>query len=129
MGLDQSIIRLHGDEREEVAYFRKVNFLHLWVETNLFDGQSSNCDDIPLSLEAMAGLMKTCYRVLDNPSSIGPELLPTTAGFFFGGTEYDEWYAQDVQDVLTALVKILAEEAVRHEAGERPGQYVYWSWW
>lgn len=40
-------------------------------------------------------------RVLADPS-LAEELLPTQAGFFFGDTGYDEWYARDLAD--TALI-------------------------
>lgn len=35
------------------------------------------------------------------------EILPTQAGFFFGGTEYDEWYIQDVERTIAMLDKVL----------------------
>jgi hypothetical protein len=28
---------------------------------------------------------------------LAAELLPTTSGFFFGSTDYDEWYYTDIQ--------------------------------
>ena len=113
----------HG---EEVAYFRKVNFLHRWVEQHCNDGIESNCDEIPIHLEALAGLEATCRRVLDNPA-LGPELLPTMGRFFFGSTEYDEWYINDVGSVHEALSEILATEMARHPS--TLGQYVYVSSW
>lgn len=128
MGLDQYIERVRPEEtgNDEVAYFRKVNFLHKWVEDHLNDGIETNCQAIPFHLEAMAGLMQTCATVRANPE-LGPELLPTMSRFFFGSTEYDEWYLKDVADVQNALVDILAYEKGRGEPGS--GQYVYVSSW
>jgi hypothetical protein len=31
------------------------------------------------------------------------EHLPTTSGFFFGGTDYDEWYFQGLKDTITII--------------------------
>lgn len=111
---------------EEVAYFRKVNFLHKWVEDNLNEGRETNCEEIPIHLEALGGLATTCRRVLDDPS-LGPELLPTMGRFFFGSTEYDEWYIKDVQAVLDAVLLILSTEMARHPS--TPSRYVYSSSW
>jgi hypothetical protein len=35
--------------------------------------------------------------------------LPTQAGFFFGGTEYDESYFEGIQDTIEILQKVLEE--------------------
>ncbi len=128
MGLDQFIERGTPDDedREEVAYFRKVNFLHKWVEDHLNDGRMTNCEAIPFHLEAMAGLVQTCTRVMANPE-LGPELLPTMGRFFFGSEAYVRYYIDDVCDVCDALVRILTYEKTRDEPGA--GQYVYVSSW
>lgn len=48
------------------------------------------------------------------------ELFPTSTGFFFGGTEIDEWYKQDVENTITIFEELLAEE---------PSDYYYCSSW
>ena len=111
---------------QEVAYFRKVNFLHKWVEDHLNEGRETNCEYIPFHLEAMAGLIKTCNEVLHHPER-GPELLPTMGRFFFGSEAYDEYYLKDVEAVRDALWNILNTELARHPA--TPHQYVYISSW
>ena len=39
--------------------------------------------------------------------SVAEELLPTTRGFFFGGTEYDQWYFEDIEDTIKQTTEIL----------------------
>jgi hypothetical protein len=34
-------------------------------------------------------------------------LLPTQSGFFFGSTEFDEWYWQDVKSTIEIIDKCL----------------------
>ena len=34
-------------------------------------------------------------------------LLPTQGGFFFGGTEYDNWYMRGVEDTIDILTRVL----------------------
>jgi len=111
---------------QEVAYFRKVNFLHKWVEDHLNEGRETNCEYIPFHLEAMAGLTQTCATVIADPS-LGPELLPTMGRFFFGSEAYDEYYLDDVRDVQAALVRILCDEQACETPGS--GQYSYYSSW
>lgn len=43
-------------------------------------------------------LLSKCEEVLLDHSK-GPELLPTTPGFFFGSTDYDDLYYEDVESV------------------------------
>lgn len=48
-------------------------------------------------------------KVVDKPEMC-EELLPTQSGFFFGGTEYDEWYIDDIKytrDRLQAILDLL----------------------
>lgn len=42
------------------------------------------------------------YRLVDDIETC-KEVLPTTPGFFFGSTVYDEWYAKDVEDAIEQL--------------------------
>jgi hypothetical protein len=128
MGLDQNIYRqVKGQEdKEGVAYFRKVNFLHAWVQDHLNGGKEHNCDMIPMHLEAIAGLAQTCKQVLAHPV-LAMQLLPPRSGFFFGSTEVDEGYLAKVQEVSDVLDVILVDEASQERPGERT--YFYWSWW
>lgn len=35
------------------------------------------------------------------------EILPTTSGFFFGGTAYDEYYFSDVEETIRIINNVL----------------------
>lgn len=37
------------------------------------------------------------------------ELLPAQEGFFFGSTDYDEYYLADVRDTVDILEKVLVD--------------------
>ena len=50
------------------------------------------------------------------------ELLPTTKGFFFGNTEYDNYYVSDIKSTIEGLEQILSED-VSH------GEFYYQSSW
>ena len=53
-------------------------------------------------------MIETCKAVLEDHSK-AEELLPTRAGFFFGSTEYDDWYFGDVESVKTTFESILED--------------------
>lgn len=40
---------------------------------------------------------------------IADELLPSQEGFFFGSTDYDEYYMNDIDDTINQITKILTE--------------------
>ena len=44
-------------------------------------------------------------------TEVAEELLPTASGFFFGGTEYDEYYFEQVVETLEVLEKELESGA------------------
>ena len=53
-----------------------------------------------------------CKRVLaakdtDEAERVANELLPTEGGFFFGSTDYDDWYFEVVQEVTDKFTEIL----------------------
>lgn len=85
---------------EEIAYFRKVNFL-----VNFFN-YVDNCSEIEISKEQIEELVNTCEQVLED-NSLAETLLPTIEGFFFGRTEYDEHYFEKVEDTLHTFREIL----------------------
>lgn len=93
------------------AYWRKANAIHNWFVDNCQEGVD-NCQEVEISIEDMLILVDLCNQVLADNSK-AEELLPPTAGFFFGSTEIDEWYLADLEYTskrLTELAKIAAEE-------------------
>lgn len=46
-------------------------------------------------------------KIVADPS-VAEELLPTSAGFFFGSTDFDEWYWKDIERTVEVLDKALA---------------------
>lgn len=92
---------------EEVGYWRKANHIHNWFVQNVQGGRDE-CQRAYVSKEELEKLLSICKEVLADHSK-APELLPTTEGFFFGGTDYDEYYFQDVQDTINIIEPLLKE--------------------
>jgi hypothetical protein len=51
------------------------------------------------------------------------DILPTTPGFFFGSTDYDEYYYQDTKDTIEFLEKEMDAD------GKFNGDYYYEASW
>lgn len=97
MGLD-STLYVRGEHIEKDVYWRKANFIHRyftegWEERGYED---DNCTDFMVTVNDIEQLRDLCKEVLEDNSK-APELLPTQNGFFFGSTDYDEWYFTDVE--------------------------------
>jgi hypothetical protein len=88
-----------------VYYWRKANFVHQYIVDNYANGED-NCQAIELTIGALRELVDLCHEVLKDKSKAS-ELLPTQSGFFFGSTEYDDWYYEQVEDTFRGLSGLL----------------------
>lgn len=93
---------------EEVAYWRKANQIHNWFVQNV-QGGVDNCQSSYVSRDDLEDLLDLCKQV-DSDNELADSLLPSTSGFFFGGTEYDEWYFKDISNTITFLEDCLSDE-------------------
>lgn len=150
MGLDMMFSVQRDGERTDAGYLRKANAIHNWIDQNV-EGGSDNCKPVDLSREQVQSLLDTINKVLDysvmvdskicvgysfkdgvetpimengqtiaNPS-VAQEHLPTTSGFFFGSTEYDQFYVADLKSAKKIMEDFLADET--NEA------LTYEPWW
>ena len=102
MGLD---IYFHKTQTIKIGYFRKVNFLVRYF-SDKYDLE--NCRPVEITVDDIKELIERCHNVLQDHSS-APQLLPTCSGFFFGNTEYNDFYFEDVYKVL-CFCKAFIEE-------------------
>ena len=110
----------------EAIYWRKANAIHKWFVDNVQDGVD-DCGNYHVGIEQLQELAETCRKVL-NDKSLASELLPAQSGFFFGGTDYDEWYFKDLEYTATEIEKLLSIEKPEGR-GYYPWSYVYHSSW
>jgi hypothetical protein len=85
----------------EVGYWRKANHIHKWFVENVQEGKD-DCGYYYVSQDKVKELLASCRAVLDN-RELAQKLLPTQEGFFFGGTDYDEYYYSDIEDTVKIL--------------------------
>ncbi len=112
------IFKIEGDEDGDygaqevifrVAYWRKANAIHKWFVDHVQNGQD-DCNEYHITRDQLKSLMELCEQILANKKK-AQELLPTQNGFFFGGTDYDEWYMGDIQYTVDRFKKILSDPA------------------
>jgi len=134
---------------ESVMSWRKSNQIHRWFVENVQNGED-NCGEYYVSVDQIKELLGVCKNVLEHIEKsektkqmvevgwsdgksimeevdiyVSPEikkLLPTTKGFFFGSTEYDEYYVSDIKNTITGLESILSEDNTN-------GEFYYSSSW
>lgn len=112
---------------QEIGYWRKANAIHNWFVKNIQNGVD-DCGYYVVTRENLKKLLEVCREVRDSlenqelveeidkdgykiqvfkNSEIAEKLLPTTEGFFFGGTEYDQYYLENIQETMRILSKII----------------------
>jgi hypothetical protein len=91
----------------EAAYWRKANAIHKWFVDNVQEGED-DCGNYAVSREQLETLRDTCRRVLDF-RHLAAGQLPPAEGFFFGSTNIDEWYFQDVEDTVKMIDSALSD--------------------
>lgn len=95
----------------EVGYWRKANHIHNWFIQNCADRDEcgdpiDDCRPIEITVDKLEELLESCKKVLAD-HSLASSLLPTQSGFFFGSTEYDEYYFKDIEDTIEIIEPVL----------------------
>lgn len=129
----------HNQIHENVAYWRKANHIHKWFVDNIQDGEDDCGYHREVTERDLRRLLDICKVILDNvvlkegkvkngyrfqngkeipifedgKVVLNPDLcsalLPTDDGFFFGSTDYDHWYVEDIKYTYETLAKVLEE--------------------
>lgn len=100
----------------EIMYWRKANAIHKWFVDNIQNGDD-DCGNYYVEHKQLKLLRDTIKEGLIDKNRVALKLnkdalsgscngLPTTGGFFFGGTEYDEYYWKELERTLKMLNKI-----------------------
>ncbi|MEE5994005.1 MAG: hypothetical protein V3G42_12320 [Oscillospiraceae bacterium] len=126
MGLDMYLYRLNKGEKQmpddEIFYWRKANQIRKWIVSHTGYNENSNVTPHVLTKEHLEQLLSDCKKVLKNPE-LAHMILPTSEGFFFGGTQYDEYYLSTLKETAEMLENLISETDFESE------EIVYWEWW
>lgn len=143
---------------EKIGYWRKANAIHKWFVDNVQDGEDDCrdayvelskleellklCQKVRKSIKLVDGQVANGYSFNDKgekiykytegkiieDTSVCEKLLPTTDGFFFGDTQYNEWYVEDIEHTIDILKKVIKEEKEMRENGIYNDYYYHASW-
>lgn len=93
----------------EAAYWRKANQIRQWL-VNHIDGfnYDDDCEYYTVTKELLEELIMDCQRVL-NDHSKAEDILPTSSGFFFGSTDYDDWYYEQLESTIEQCQGVIDE--------------------
>lgn len=89
-----------------VGYWRKQNAIHKWFVDNCQNGED-DCRTSYVGREQLKALKDLCLKVLADREQ-ADDLLPSQEGFFFGGTDYDEWYFHGIVDTIEIVNSALS---------------------
>lgn len=118
-----------------MGYWRKANCIHKWFVDNVQDG-NDDCGDYYVSEEQLKELAELCQKDIDYLNSLvyinsdeqedffSKEKftykiytnvdetkinLPPQSGFFFGNTEYNEYYLETLQETINIITPLLED--------------------
>jgi hypothetical protein len=89
----------------KAAYWRKANQIHRWFVENVQEG-TDDCGHYYVSRQNLIDLKELCNKIIANKDLASTDL-PTESGFFFGATEYDDWYYNDLSETVEMIDKAL----------------------
>lgn len=113
MGLDmylEKVNRNDSRDKDEVHYWRKANSIHNWIlkETGTSSDFNAGDNDIEITKDMLIKFVEQAKTVLkDRSDETSERLIPSCSGFFFGSTEYDEWYYDDIKDTAEKFLELV----------------------
>lgn len=93
-----------------LGYWRKANQIHHWFVEKCGGGKDE-CQEIEVSRDELKDLRDACLICLGSTPEECQKILPTHGGFFFGSTEYDNYYMEDIKDTIKIIDRALASPA------------------
>ena len=93
-----------------VADWRKANHIHQWFVDHVQDG-NDDCGQYNVRPEHLHELRADCMFAHDaymaGDYKTCHETMPTSSGFFFGSTEYDSYYAEDLRKTIKVCTSLI----------------------
>lgn len=123
MGLDMWLLKEKGNEFEAIGYWRKANQIREFFARYVPEQAHENIEKLTITMEMLDTLEKKIHACLKSRDvSVCQELLPISSGFFFGSTEYDTFYFEDLENTLSII------QEARKEINEG-SHIIYHEWW
>ena len=116
MGLDMYLTYQYNTTEpiaRDLCYWRKQNAIHKWFVMNVQNGEDK-CEQHVVTADHLDRLLYACRMVVNNwgtekSHEFAEYFLPTASGFFFGGTEYDDWYYQGLLHTIATIETFICD--------------------
>jgi len=115
MGLDMYLYKKNrAGEPVEIGYWRKANAIHSWFVRECQAGVDE-CQETLVSSDKLLDLLAKVWDILSLADTHMPwkataaKTLPSQAGFFFGSTDYDNYYLDNLRNTENILLKAIKE--------------------
>ena len=119
--------------------YRKANQIQNYFETHFYEGgnesnhEKYNCVNTKVDDFTIDDLLNRIHKINKNPTATVAEAeFPTTAGFFYGGTDYDEFYFEQNNEFANDLIELKqVRDQINSQLNNTPYQAIikYSSWW
>lgn len=86
-------------------YWRKANQIHRWFVDNV-QGGNDDCGTYYVDDSALIDLKNICDHIIAHPGD-SMKMLPPSSGFFFGSSEIDDWYMDNIVYTSKRISEIL----------------------
>lgn len=94
-------------------YWRKANAIHAWFVDHCQEGRDECQLSDPIPAEQLAHLRSMCADAIAaydaGDIAKAGEIMAPQAGFFFGSTEVDEWWAADLRHTVEQIEAVVRE--------------------
>ncbi|MEN2279644.1 hypothetical protein AAH973_01645 [Enterococcus faecalis] len=110
MGLDMWLYEKEQEkgEAQEIGYWRKANQIRVFFASYAPELIGENIEMLAVNKEMLLELKRRINCCLtERNENISSELLPTSQGFFFGSSEYDGWYYEQLENTLPIIEEAL----------------------
>lgn len=95
-------------EAQEIGYWRKANQIRAFFASYAPELIGENIEMLAVNKEMLLELKRRINCCLtERNENISSELLPTSQGFFFGSSEYDGWYYEQLENTLPIIEEAL----------------------
>ncbi len=91
-----------------LGYWRKANAIHNWFVKNVQGGED-DCEEYLVPFSYLVKLRDACKEALDNKN---PDILEPVSGFFFGSTDIDDWYWEEIKKTYELMAELCQDPEI-----------------
>ena len=129
------LLTVKGYERS----YRKANQIQNYFETWFYEGgnesdhEEYNCVNTKVDDFTIDDILARIHKINKNPTAkVAKAEFPTTTGFFYGDTDYDEFYFEQNNEFANDLIELQqVRNQINQQLADTPYEAIieYSSWW